>query len=110
MIETKTYQPAITLILRGQSDDRLELSRLLAAAVINPQFCHLLLEDPELALKNGFQGESFLFTEEERDLILSIRTDSLADLANQLARTFNEHLHIRVNLNHPVQPADYFGY
>jgi len=110
MIQTRTYQLPISLLLRSQSDDRLELSRLLAAAVVNQQFCHLLLEDPEQALKNGFQGESFLFTEEERDLILSIRTDSLADLANQLVRTFNEHSHIRVDQNCPVQPTDYFGY
>ena len=110
MIQTRTYQLPISLLIRGQSDDRLELSRLLAAAVVNQQFCHLLLEDPEQALNNGFQGESFLFTEEERDLILSIRTDSLADLANQLVRTFNEHSHIRVDQNCPVQPTDYFGY
>ena len=110
MIETKTYQPTLSLMTRDQFDSHLELSRLLAAAVVNQRFRHLLLEDPELALKNGFQGEAFSFTEEELDLILSIRTDSLADLANQLARTFNEHLHIHVNLNHPVQPADYFGY
>jgi hypothetical protein len=81
---------------------------LLAAAVINPEFCHLLLDDPELALKIGFQGEDFLFTEEERELIVSIRAASLADLANQLARTFTEHLHIRIN--RPVQPSAIFGY
>jgi hypothetical protein len=69
MIETKIYNPPISLISRSLSDGRLELSRLLAAAVINPEFCHLLLDDPELALESGFQGEDFLFTEEERDLI-----------------------------------------
>jgi hypothetical protein len=108
MIETKIYNPPISLFTRSLSDGRLELSRLLAAAVINPEFCHLLLDNPELALKSGFQGEDFWFTEEERDLILSIRADSLADLANQLARTFNERLHIR--MNHPVQPTAVFGY
>ncbi len=108
MIETKIYNPPISLITRSLSDGRLELSRLLAAAVINPKFCCLLLDDPELALTSGFQGEDFIFTEEERDLILSIRAVSLADLANQLARTFSEHLHI--GINHPVQPTAVFGY
>jgi hypothetical protein len=108
MIETKIYNPPISLITRSLSDARLEISRLLAAAVINPRFCNLLLDDPELALKNGFQGEDFLFTEEERDLIVSIRAVSLADLAGQLARTFNEHLHI--GINRPVQPTAVFGY
>ena len=108
MIETKVYNPPISLISRSLSDGRLELSRLLAAAVINPDFCHRLLVDPELALESGFQGEEFLFTEEERELIVSIRAASLADLASQLARTFTEHLHIRIN--RPVQPSAIFGY
>jgi hypothetical protein len=108
MIETKIYNPPISLISRSLSDGRLELSRLLAAAVINPEFCCLLLDDPELALDGGFQGEDFLFTEEERDLILSIRAASLADLASQLARTFTERLHIRIN--RPVQPNAILGY
>jgi hypothetical protein len=108
MIETKVYNPPISLISRSLSDGRLELSRLLAAAVINPEFCHLLLDDPELALESGFQGEDFLFTEEERALIVSIRAASLADLANQLSRTFTEHLHIKIH--HPARPNAVFGY
>ena len=108
MLETKTYQPAVALITRGWADDRLEISRLLAAAVVNTEFCHLLLQDPALALKNGFQGETFSFTNDERDIIQSIRADSLADLANQLARTFNGHLHQRVKPS--VQPSDCFGF
>ena len=106
MIETKTYQPPVSLMIRGLSGDRLELSRLLAAAVINPRFCHLLLEDPELALETGFQGETFSFTDEERDLVKSIRADSLAGLASQLARTFNEHIPV----NRPVQLTNFLGY
>jgi len=108
MIETKMYNPPITLISRNLSDGRLELSRLLAAAVVNPQFCQLLLDDPELALDGGFQGEDFLFTEEERELILSIRAASLADLANQLSKTFTEHLHLRIN--RPIQRSAIFGF
>jgi len=108
MIETKIYNPPISLISRSLSDGRLELSRLLAAAVINPEFCHLLLDDPELALESGYQGEDFLFTEEERELIVSIRAASLADLANQLARTFTDHLHIKIS--RPSQPRAVFGY
>ena len=106
MIETKTYQPPISMMVRGLSSDRLELSRLLAAAVVNPKFCHQLLEEPEQAIGNGFQGETFSFTDEERDLVMSIRADSLAGLANQLARTFNE----PILMNRPVQLANSLGY
>jgi hypothetical protein len=78
----------------------LEVSRLLAAAVVNQEFCTLLLDDPDLALRNGFQGESFLFDDGERDLILSIRAASLPDLAGQLARTLDEQ--ISVKMKNPV--------
>ena len=108
MIETKIYNPPISLFTRNMSDGRLELSRLLAAAVINPDYCRLLLDDPDLALQRGFQGEEFFFTEDERNLILSIRADSLSNLASQLALTFNEHLHIHINPS--VQPMAVFGF
>lgn len=108
MIETKTYQPPITFLMPHRSDNSLEISRLLAAAVVNQQFCRLLLDDPELALETGLHGETFSLTNEERNLILSIRADSLADLAGQLARTFDEHIHMRVN--RPIQPVGCFGY
>ena len=83
MLPTKTQQPTLSLMLPEQPDDRAELSRLMAAAVINPKFCDLLLTDPDMAIRNGFQGEEFNFSDGERDLILSIRSNSLTDLANQ---------------------------
>jgi len=110
MLETKVCRPSISLMVRGLESDRLELSRLMAAAVVSPKFCHLLLEDPELALETGFQGETFSFTEEERDLIRSIRADSLADLANQLAQTFIEQMPANHPVHHPIQLASSFGY
>jgi hypothetical protein len=99
-MQTETIQSAVSLIVRDTSRGRLEVSRLLAAAVINQEFCSLLLDDPDLALKNGFQGESFLFEDGERDLILSIRAASLPDLAGQLARTLDEQ--IAVKMDNPV--------
>ena len=108
MIETKTHRPTITLMTHGLSDHSLEINRLLAAAVVNQQFCNLLLEDPALALASGYQGETFTFDNEERDLIQSIRAGSLADLANQLVRTLDNHQYVRANPQ--IQPADCFGY
>jgi hypothetical protein len=108
MIETKLFTPPISLFSRTLTDGILEISRLLAAAVVNPQFCHLLLNDPALALQTGYQGEDFYFSDDERDQILSIRADSLADLADQLARTFNKHL--QIPLNSAALPAVVFGY
>ena len=89
MLDKPSVQNILSLQIPSTFDNLTELSRLLAAATINHRFCCLLLEEPELAIRNGFQGETFLFTPEEFALILSIRAESLADLANQLVRTFN---------------------
>ena len=108
MIETRIFTPPISLLTRSLPAESLEVSRLLSAAVINPGFCELLLDNPELALNSGFQGEEFLFSEEERNLILSIRADSLAELADQFAQTFIGHQHLHIYPT--VQPTVDFRY
>ena len=60
------------------------LNRVFAAAVVNRQFCDMLLKDPREALKKGYLGETFLLTPEEVSLIASIRADTLSDLARQV--------------------------
>jgi hypothetical protein len=89
MLDKPSVQNILSLQIPSIIDNRVELNRLLAAAIVNHRFCCLLLEEPELAIQNGFQGETFLFAPEELALILSIRAKSLADLANQLVRTFS---------------------
>lgn len=64
-----------------------ELSRLLTAAVVNRKFCQLLLSNPETALSSGYHGEAFRLGNEEKQRILSIQAQSLADFARQLAGT-----------------------
>ena len=90
MLTTKTYDLPMTVVVTESDNDHLEINRLLAAAVINRSFCDLLLENPELALAEGFQGEFFPLTVEERALLLSIRAGNLSDLARQLVQTFGE--------------------
>jgi hypothetical protein len=60
------------------------ISRLLAAAVINREFRDLLLSDPERALTQGYQGETFSLDYREKKLVLSVRAKSLTDFALQL--------------------------
>ena len=83
MILTQTLQTPIYTI--AASTDHTELSRLLAAAIVNTQFKTLLLDDPESALANGYLGESFQLTEDERALLVSIRAGTLTELAIQLS-------------------------
>jgi len=87
---TQIHQPVIAPQLQSFTDSRLELNRLLATAVVNCQFRNMLLNDPEAALRDGYQGTPFSLAEEERALILSIHADSLQDLAQQLLDSCNE--------------------
>jgi hypothetical protein len=61
------------------------ISRLLSAAVINKRFRELLLTDPDQALAQGYLGEDFLLTYQERKLILAIRAENLVDFALQIS-------------------------
>ena len=62
------------------------VSQVFAAAVVNRQFCDTLLRDPHEALQNGYLGDTFSLSKEERDLIVSIRASTLPDLARQVNR------------------------
>ena len=69
-----------------QASNRLGLSRLFAAAVVSRQFRDELLHQPESALANGYLGQTFSLTGQEQALIVSIRAESLPDLARQVNR------------------------
>lgn len=70
---------------------RPELSRLVAAAVINRRFRRLLLTKPAKAVECGYNGESFRLTPAERQLIFAIlaqppgsKVKTLEEFAQQL--------------------------
>lgn len=89
MLETKAFQDTFSLLVPQPLEEHGELDRLLAAAVVSPRFCRLLLEDPARALEEGYQGEEFLLSDQELALFQSIRADSLADFADQLTLFFD---------------------
>lgn len=62
-----------------------ELSRVISAAVVNRQFCALLLKNPTAALSTGYSGENFSLAQEERAKLGTIRASSLAEFAAQVA-------------------------
>jgi hypothetical protein len=108
MIATQELQCPVSLMVPPSLEDHLELSRLLAAAIVNPSFCHLLLVDPKLAIENGYQGETFLLSDAERYLLLFLRADTLTELARQIAQAFG------MSLNKPMpsfaQAPGFIGY
>jgi hypothetical protein len=62
---------------------------LLSAAVVNREFCTLLLTNPAMAVASGYNGEPFDLAAEEQELIFSIDATSLTDFAKQLTRNGN---------------------
>lgn len=61
-----------------------ELGKLLCAATVSLDFCQRLLTAPNQALDDGYNGESFKLTPQERAVVLSLEASSLADFARQL--------------------------
>jgi len=62
------------------------VNRLLAAAVVSRQFCHILLNNPARAIQDGFAGEQFNLSADEYELIVGIRSSSLPDFAAQICQ------------------------
>ena len=89
MITANELQRPITVIATPSQEDQLELSRLLAAAIVNPSFCHLLLVDPELAIKTGYQDENFALSDSARYLLSFIHVDTLPEMAQQIAQSLS---------------------
>jgi hypothetical protein len=75
-----------TFNLHASRSQRAGLQRLFAAAVVNDQFRETLLRRPEEALANGYLGQPFLLTDQEKTLIKSIQADTLTDLAQKVNR------------------------
>ena len=89
MIAPLTYQNTLSRNHTSRSYIPSGISRVFAAAVVNRQFCDMLLQDPSIALQKGYLGETFSLSKEEQDLIVSIRANSLTDLAKQVNRSLS---------------------
>jgi len=84
MISPETTPLSAGFNLRAQPAHRSALSRLFAAAVVNPQFRETLLRAPKIALERGYLGQTFPLSKRETTLLLSIRAESLTELARQV--------------------------
>ena len=84
MIAQFTYQNTLPSKFTSKPNSSSGLSQVFAAAVVNQQFCDLLLHEPSIALQKGYLGETFSLSKEEQDLLTSIRAKSLSDLAKQI--------------------------
>ncbi len=73
--------PAISVRSTRPASSEVGISRLFAAAVVNPQFRAQLLDKPASALASGYFGETFKLTESEASLITSHHARTLPELA-----------------------------
>jgi hypothetical protein len=71
---------------RTRSEGSTGLSRLFAAAVVSRTFRDTLLQQPEAAIDGGYLGQSFQLTDQEKNLLCSVRAESLTDLAQKVNR------------------------
>lgn len=60
------------------------LNQLLCAATVNTRFREVLLRDPAKAIASGYFDHSFALTQEEQDMVVSIRAQRLEDFAEQV--------------------------
>ena len=67
-----------------QTTGRNGLHRLFAAAIVNNQIRETLLREHEAALANGYLGQPFMLTDQEKTIIQSVRAKTLTDLAQKV--------------------------
>ena len=60
------------------------VQRLIAAAVVNREFRERLLCEPEWALSNGYMGQSFSLTDQERTIVVTVRARDLTEFAQKV--------------------------
>lgn len=85
ILTLNTYS-APHLSLGKPANARTGLHRLFAAAIVSDQFRETLLNKPEEALANGYLGQTFMLSDQEKMLIKSIQADTLTDLAQKVNR------------------------
>jgi len=66
-----------------------DINRLFAAAVIDREFCQLLLTNPSGAIIQGYYGEKFHLPPETTAQMQSIHAASLSEFARQLTVQHN---------------------
>ena len=68
----------------------MECGRLIHAAVISKRFLNTLLTNPIKSIEDGFCGEKFSFTREEKQQIKQIHASSLAEFSNLLIQAVKQ--------------------
>jgi hypothetical protein len=101
LMSTTPITPVIRQVDNPPSHD--ELNRLLSAAVVSKSFRNMLLTNAELAVRSGYQGETFNLSPGEQSWLYSIRPTSLIDLAANMV-AFRQSIKQESMVKLPVEP------
>ena len=71
---------------KANHSDNSEINRIISAAVVNKRFRNTLLSNPSTAISQGYCGESFRLSIEQKQHISTIKEHSLEGFAAQLAQ------------------------
>jgi hypothetical protein len=82
MLRTFNFTPIIPL----KQTKNTEISRILSAAVINENFCQLLLNSPIHAIESEFHDEYFNVNAQEKAKIEAIHASNLVDFATKISK------------------------
>lgn len=81
---TMDTRPAASFEYRSPVANHSGLHRLFTAAIVNSQFREKLLCEPESALANGYLGQSFSLTDQEKAVVKTVRAKDLTDFAQKV--------------------------
>jgi len=81
---TLDARPAASFEYRTPIAQRSGLHRLFAAAIVNSQFREKLLCEPDLALENGYLGQAFSLTDQEKAIVTTVHAKNLTDFAQKV--------------------------
>jgi len=81
---TLNANPAVSFKYSAPVAKRSGIHRLFAAAVVNSQFREALLCEPDTALANGYLGQSFSLTDQEMNIVRTVRAKDLTDFAQKV--------------------------
>jgi len=71
-------------VAAGQGTCSSEISKIISAAVINTDFRESLLADPARAINDGYHGQMFYLTNEEKAWINSIKVSAISEFAKKI--------------------------
>jgi hypothetical protein len=84
MLTLEVYSNSSRGFQKPSSVGRTALHRLFAAAIVSDQFRNTLLREPDKALANGYLGQTFALSDQEKKIIKTIRAENLTDFAQKV--------------------------